>query len=92
MPRITETLIKDIDAATGEFAKSPPNDRAGGITLDLVSARALVEIADSLKAIQSALEPIGQIFAEASEIPIKLETASPDITPPQKARSSKKGS
>jgi hypothetical protein len=74
MPRITETLTEEIKTASRHFDNS--NDRFGGITLDLVSARALVEIADSLKGIQAALEPIAKKF-EAGELPIKL--ASPEL-------------
>ena len=82
MPRITETLTKDIQTAADHFDHQ--EDRLGGIFLEMVRTRALVEIADSLKGIQTALEPIGQIFAEAKEVPLKLETPI-DITPMEKA-------
>jgi hypothetical protein len=72
MPKTTDLIKADIQTAMDEFFKSPSNDRLGGILLDIVTARAMLEILESLKSIQAALEPIGRIFAEAGEAPLKL--------------------
>lgn len=82
MPRITETLKQELDDAFTHYYEQ--NDRMGGIQVNLVQTRALIEIADSLKGIESHLATLIETFA-----PIADRTALEQAKPA--ARSRKKG-
>jgi hypothetical protein len=58
MPRITETLKQDLGEAAELYREN--RDRGGGIGTSLVQTRALIEIADALKGIETALTTIAK--------------------------------
>jgi len=84
MPRITETLKQQLDTANEHFAKT--EDRLGGIITNYVNSRALIEIADALKDIESHLATI----AKSSEDRSTSDRTTLEEMPPAGSRSRKK--